>query len=139
MHILSQEFVMGRDFKDVKKIPYINESIFSFDMLGEAARNQEQAYIYYDSYENAILEVGKLNEANNKNNGVSIKISALCPSYEMRKFHDIKSNLIPKLIALTELGMSKNVEITLDAEAQDRLGLSLEIITMIAQSTKIKD
>ena len=28
-------------------------------MLGEAARNQEQANIYYDSYENAILEVGK--------------------------------------------------------------------------------
>ena len=81
MHILSQEFVMGRDFKDVKKISYINESIFSFDMLGEAARNQEQADIYYDSYENAILEVGKLNAANDKNNGVSIKISALCPSY----------------------------------------------------------
>ena len=139
MHILSQEFVMGRDFKDVKKIPYINESIFSFDMLGEAARNQEQADIYYDSYENAILEVGKLNVANNKNNGVSIKISALCPSYEMRKFHDIRSNLLPKLIALTELGMSKNVEITIDAEEQDRLGVSLEIIKIIAQSKKIKD
>ena len=68
------------------------------------------------------MEVGKLNAANNKNNGVSIKISALCPSYEMRKFHDIKSNLLPKLIALTELGMSKNVEITIDAEEQDRLG-----------------
>ena len=139
MHILSQEFVMGRDFKDVKKIPYINEAIFSFDMLGEAARNQEQADIYYDSYENAILEVGKLNAANNKNNGVSIKISALCPSYEMRKFHEIKSNLVPKLIALTELGMSKNVEITIDAEEQDRLGVSLEIIKIIAQSKKIKD
>ena len=139
MHILSQEFVMGRDFKDVKKVPYINESIFSFDMLGEAARNQEQADIYYDSYENAILEVGKLNVANNKNNGVSIKISALCPSYEMRKFHDIRSNLLPKLIALTELGMSKNVEITIDAEEQDRLGVSLEIIKIIAQSKKIKD
>ena len=138
MHILSQEFVMGRDFKDVKKIPYINESIFSFDMLGEAARNQEQADIYYDSYENAILEVGKLNEANNKNNGVSIKISALCPSYEMRKFHDIKSNLIPKLIALTELGMSKNVEITIDAEEQDRLSLSLDLFNTLALDPAIK-
>ena len=139
MHILSQEFVMGRDFKDVNKIPNINESIYSFDMLGEAARNQEQAKIYYDSYENAILEVGKLNLANGNNNGVSIKISALCPSYETKKYDDIKSNLVPKLIALTELGMSKDVEITIDAEEQDRLGVSLEIIRIIAESKKIKD
>ena len=139
MHILSPEFVMGRDFKDVNKIPGIEESIYSFDMLGEAARNQEQANIYYESYENAIMEVGKINLIKNKNNGVSIKISALCPSYEMRKYEDIKLNLVPKLIALTELGMSKDVEITIDAEEQDRLGISLEIIKIMAESNKIKD
>jgi RHH-type proline utilization regulon transcriptional repressor/proline dehydrogenase/delta 1-pyrroline-5-carboxylate dehydrogenase len=139
MHILSQEFVMGRDFKDVNKIPGIEESIYSFDMLGEAARNQEQANIYYESYENAIMEVGKINLIKNKNNGVSIKISALCPSYEMRKYEDIKLNLVPKLIALTELGMSKDVEITIDAEEQDRLGISLEIIKIMAESNRIKD
>jgi len=100
MHILSQEFVMGRDFKDINKIPNIDQSIYSFDMLGEAARNQKQADIYYSSYENAIEEVGKINLIKNTNNGVSIKISALCPSYEMRKYEDIKSNLIPKLISL---------------------------------------
>ena len=139
MHILSQEFVMGRDFKDVNKIPGIEESIYSFDMLGEAARNQKQANIYYESYENAIIEVGKINLIKNKNNGVSIKISALCPSYEMRKYEDIKLNLVPKLIALTELGISKDVEITIDAEEQDRLGISLEIIKIMAESNKIKD
>jgi len=139
MHILSQEFVMGRDFRDVNKIPGIEQSAYSFDMLGEAARNQKQANIYYESYENAILEVGKINLVKNKNNGVSIKISALCPSYEMRKYKDIKLNLVPKLIALTELGMSKDVEITIDAEEQDRLGISLEIIKIMAESKKIKD
>jgi RHH-type proline utilization regulon transcriptional repressor/proline dehydrogenase/delta 1-pyrroline-5-carboxylate dehydrogenase len=139
MHILSQEFVMGRDFKDVNKIPGIEESIYSFDMLGEAARNQEQANIYYESYENAIIEVGKINLIKNKKNGVSIKISALCPSYEMRKYEDIKLNLVPKLIALTELAISKDVEITIDAEEQDRLGISLEIIKIMAESKNIKD
>ena len=139
MHILSQEFVMGRDFRDVNKIPGIEKSAYSFDMLGEAARNQKQANIYYESYENAILEVGKINLVKNKNNGVSIKISALCPSYEMRKYEDIKLNLVPKLIALTELGMTKDVEITIDAEEQDRLGISLEIIKIMAESKKIKD
>ncbi|MDC1149023.1 bifunctional proline dehydrogenase/L-glutamate gamma-semialdehyde dehydrogenase PutA [Gammaproteobacteria bacterium] len=139
MHILSQEFVMGRDFKDINKIPDINESIYSFDMLGEAARNQKQSDIYYSAYENAIEEVGKINLIKNTNNGVSIKISALCPSYEMRKYEDIKLTLIPKLISLTELGISKDVEITIDAEEQDRLSVSLEIIKIMAQSQKIKD
>ena len=139
MHILSQEFVMGRDFKDINKIPDINESIYSFDMLGEAARNQKQSDIYYSAYENAIEEVGKINLIKNSNNGVSIKISALCPSYEMRKYEDIKLTLIPKLISLTELGISKDVEITIDAEEQDRLSISLEIIKIMAQSQKIKD
>ena len=139
MHILSQEFVMGRDFKDINKISNIHESIYSFDMLGEAARNQEQAKIYYESYEDAILEVGKLNLVNGNKNGVSIKISALCASYETKKYEDIKSNLVPRLIALTELGMSKDVEITIDAEEQDRLGVSLEIIRIIAESKNIKN
>ena len=139
MHILSQEFVMGRNFKDINKISDINESIYSFDMLGEAARNQKQSDIYYSAYENAIEEVGKINLIKNTNNGVSIKISALCPSYEMRKYEDIKLTLIPKLISLTELGISKDVEITIDAEEQDRLSISLEIIKIMAQSQKIKD
>ena len=139
MHILSQEFVMGRDFKDINKIPNINESIYSFDMLGEAARNQKQADIYYSAYENAIEEVGKINLIKNTNNGVSIKISALCPSYEMRKHEDIKSKLIPRLISLTELGISRDVEITIDAEEQDRLSISLEIIKAMARSKKIRD
>ena len=139
MHILSQEFVMGRDFKDINKISNISESIYSFDMLGEAARNKKQADIYYSSYENAIEEVGKINLIQNTNNGVSIKISALCPSYEMRKHEDIKTKLIPKLISLTELGRSKDVEITIDAEEQDRLSISLEIVKILAQSKIIKD
>ncbi|NDH59701.1 MAG: aldehyde dehydrogenase family protein, partial [Proteobacteria bacterium] len=59
--------------------------------------------------------------------------------YEMRKYEDIKLNLVPKLIALTELGISKDVEITIDAEEQDRLGISFEIIKIMAESNKIKD
>ena len=63
------------------------------------------AYSFYsqDYYEDAILEVGKLNLVNGNKNGVSIKISALCASYETKKYEDIKSNLVPRLIALTEL------------------------------------
>jgi RHH-type proline utilization regulon transcriptional repressor/proline dehydrogenase/delta 1-pyrroline-5-carboxylate dehydrogenase len=139
MHILSQEFVMGRDFSDINKLSNLENSLYSFDMLGEAARNEKQANIYYEAYENAIREVGKINLVKNTKNGVSIKISALCASYEMRKYEDIKSQLIPRLIALTELGKANNVEITIDAEEQDRLGISLEIIKIISMSKNIKN
>ena len=139
MHILSQEFVMGRDFDDISKIKNLQDEIYSFDMLGEAARNSEQAEIYYQSYKNAIDEVSKLNLIKNVSNGVSIKISALYPRYEMKKFEDIESILIPKLISLTEYALDQGVEITIDAEEQDRLDVSLEIIKRMACSPKIKD
>ena len=34
MKILSGEFVMGRDFKDINAIKGIEKNLYSFDMLG---------------------------------------------------------------------------------------------------------
>ena len=139
MQILSQEFVIGRNFKDINKISGLEKEVFSFDMLGEAARTPKQANDYFESYRNAIEEVGKINTARNLTNGVSIKISALHPRYEMRKKAQIKSELLPKLKELVNYAYSKNVEITIDAEEQDRLSLSLYIIEKIAYEKNIKD
>ena len=71
MHILSQEFVIGRDFEDIKKISDLDKEVFSFDMLGEAARTIEQAENYFNSYKNAIDEVSKINKLKNLSNGIS--------------------------------------------------------------------
>ena len=139
MQILSQEFVIGRNFKDVNKISGLEKEVFSFDMLGEAARTPKQADDYFESYRNAIEEVGKINTTRNLSNGVSIKISALHPRYEMRKKAQIESELLPKLKELVNYAYSKNVEITIDAEEQDRLSLSLYIIEKIANEKNIKD
>ena len=139
MQILSQEFVIGRNFKDINKISGLEKEVFSFDMLGEAARTPKQANDYFESYRNAIEEVGKINTARNLTNGVSIKISALHPRYEMRKKAQIESELLPKLKELVNYAHSKNVEITIDAEEQDRLSLSLYIIEKLAYEKNIKD
>ena len=61
MGILSQEFVIGKDFKDIENIQGLENESYSFDMLGEAARTSSQAENYFESYFNAIDEVGKLN------------------------------------------------------------------------------
>ena len=139
MQILSQEFVIGRNFKDINKMSGLEKEVFSFDMLGEAARTPQQADDYFESYKSAIDEVGKINTARNLSNGVSIKISALHPRYEMRKINQIESELLPKLKELVNYAQSKDVEITIDAEEQDRLSLSLHIIEKLAYEKNIKD
>ena len=139
MQILSQEFVIGRNFKDINKMSGLEKEVFSFDMLGEAARTPQQADDYFESYKSAIDEVGKINTAKNLSNGVSIKISALHPRYEMRKINQIESELLPKLKELVNYAQSKDVEITIDAEEQDRLSLSLHIIKKLAYEKNIRD
>jgi RHH-type proline utilization regulon transcriptional repressor/proline dehydrogenase/delta 1-pyrroline-5-carboxylate dehydrogenase len=83
MKILSGEFVMGRDFQDINSIKGIEKDSYSFDMLGEAARTEAQANNYFIAYEDAINNVSAINDKHKTNNGVSIKISALSPKYEM--------------------------------------------------------
>ena len=61
MKILSGEFVMGRDFEEIKKIKNIEDNSYSFDMLGEAARTEAQAINYFDAYKDAIDNVSKIN------------------------------------------------------------------------------
>ncbi len=139
MQILSQEFVIGRNFKDINKMSGLEKEVFSFDMLGEAARTPQQADDYFESYKSAIDEVGKINTARNLSNGVSIKISALHPRYEMRKINQIESELLPKLKELVNYAQSKDVEITIDAEEQDKLSLSLHIIEKLAYEKNIRD
>ena len=139
MQILSQEFVIGRNFKDINKMSGLEKEVFSFDMLGEAARTPQQADDYFESYKSAIDEVGKINTARNLSNGVSVKISALHPRYEMRKINQIESELLPKLKELVNYAQSKDVEITIDAEEQDRLSLSLHIIEKLAYEKNIRD
>lgn len=139
MHILSKEFVMGRDFSDVFKLNGLKDNLYSFDMLGEAARTENQAEKYFQSYLEAINHVSKINSDTGNKNGVSIKLSALYPRYETRKIKRVKESLSKKLTALIHEAIDKNIEITLDAEEQDRLSLSLEVIGEIFTSDKVKD
>ena len=86
-----------KNFKDINKMSGLEKEVFSFDMLGEAARTPQQADDYFESYKSAIDEVGKINTERKLSNGVSIKISALHPRYEMRKINQVESELLPKL------------------------------------------
>ena len=139
MKILSGEFVMGRDFEEVKKIKNIEDNSYSFDMLGEAARTEAQAINYFDAYKDAIDNVSKINALYKTNNGVSIKISALSPKYELLNQTHVTKNLKPRFEALIEHAFQKNVEVTIDAEEQDRLSVSLDLLSDILLNKKYRE
>ena len=58
---------------------------YSYDMLGEAARTEDDAKRYHLSYSRAIsaIAVACTNKDSRKNPGISVKLSALHPRYEV--------------------------------------------------------
>lgn len=139
MQILSKEFVCASDINEIKKLNLINESPCSFDMLGEAARNSSQAKNYYLAYEDAVVAIGNLNKQSACKHGISIKLSALEPNYYTHKQSVALERLVPKILQLCKLAASLNVEITIDAEEQDRLSLSLLVFQAILADTDLQE
>jgi RHH-type proline utilization regulon transcriptional repressor/proline dehydrogenase/delta 1-pyrroline-5-carboxylate dehydrogenase len=106
---------------------------FSYDMLGEAARTQEDAKKYYASYVNAIDAIGNAAKGSSpaKNPGISVKLSALHPRYEFTQRELILKEVTPLLLALAKQAKQYNIGFTVDAEEADRLDLSLDIFEKV--------
>ena len=81
MQILSKEFVCAQDIEELKDSSWLQSHRCSFDMLGEASRNQLQSDAYFESYLGAINSIGAINSAHALSNGISIKLSALYSKY----------------------------------------------------------
>lgn len=106
---------------------------YSYDMLGEAARTEEDAKIYFKSYQNAIAAIGEAakNAGPIKSPGISIKLSALHPRYELAQQERVMQELVPRLLLLAQQAKKQNIGLTIDAEEADRLDLSLEILEAV--------
>jgi len=118
------------------------KNLFSFDMLGEGARTAKDAEKYFQDYLNSIHITGK-QLSNNQDikyaNGVSIKISALHPRYERNKIDDLEKELLPKLIELCVLAKHYNIQLSIDAEENYRLILSLMLFEKISSDSNLSD
>jgi RHH-type proline utilization regulon transcriptional repressor/proline dehydrogenase/delta 1-pyrroline-5-carboxylate dehydrogenase len=132
MKILGKQFVLGQTIdealnraQDAEKMGYLH----SYDMLGEAARTEEDAQHYYLAYEQAIHAIGASTQGAGpvKGSGLSIKLSALHSRYKMAKRQDVLNKLGDRLLKLAVLAKQYNIGLTVDAEEADRLELSLEI------------
>lgn len=132
MRIMSRQFVMGRTIEEALKRSREDEQRgyrHSYDMLGEAARTAEDAERYYASYLDAINAVGAAARGATIDDrpGISIKLSALHPRYEVNQYQRVVDELTPRVYTLVKQAMQHNVQITIDAEEADRLDLSLDI------------
>ncbi len=114
--------------------------LFSFDMLGEAARTAEDAEEYYAAYANALEKVARDAQSDDPrlNHGISIKLSALHPRYEYAQSEHVVPQISAKLLRLAIKAREANVQITIDAEETERLDISMDVLTALIASPELK-
>src|SRR5438876_3372455 len=102
MRILADQFIMGRTIEDALERARGAERHgyrHSFDMLGEAARTMADAERYHAAYRRAIAAIGKAVGGRPIEGapGISVKLSALHPRYEMPNHAGAIPNPFPSL------------------------------------------
>ena len=113
---------------------------YSYDMLGEAARTEADARNYHLSYSRAIsaIAVDCVQGSVAQNPGISVKLSALHPRYEVAKKARVMEELVPRVVALALLAKSAGMGFNIDAEEADRLALSLDVIEVVLRDPALK-
>jgi RHH-type proline utilization regulon transcriptional repressor/proline dehydrogenase/delta 1-pyrroline-5-carboxylate dehydrogenase len=136
MRVLGNHFVLGQTIEEAlskAQSPQGRVYRYSFDMLGEGARTEEDAKRYFKSYADAIDAIGRAagNEALPNRPGISVKLSALHPRYDALSHGRVMKELVPEIIALATKAKSYDLNFTIDAEEADRLELSLDVIDRV--------
>ena len=136
MREMGRQFVLGEDIgKAMKRAAGMQAKGFtySYDMLGEAARTEADARAYHLSYSRAISAIAEhcTHETVAENPGISVKLSALHPRYEVAQEARVMTELVPRVRALAMLAKSAGMGFNIDAEEADRLSLSLDVIAAV--------
>ena len=132
MKLLGRQFVLGqtideglRNARELEDEGYT----YSYDMLGEAARTGADAIRYHQAYATAITAIAKKTKGDVRSSpGISVKLSALHPRYEYTHREAVLKELVPRAIELAKQAADAKIGFNIDAEEQDRLDLSLDVI-----------
>jgi RHH-type proline utilization regulon transcriptional repressor/proline dehydrogenase/delta 1-pyrroline-5-carboxylate dehydrogenase len=139
MKIMAEQFIVGETIDAALERAAEREALgyrFSYDMLGEAARTAADAARYMAAYEAAIDAVGQAAQQDARveaRPGVSIKLSALHPRFEVGQRGRVLAELTPRAEALARRAAAAGIPITIDAEEADRLELTLEIVERLSR------
>lgn len=137
MRLLAAQFVMGRTIAEALERACESERRgvrHSYDMLGEAARTQADADRYFERYKEAIACIGDAAHGATpiERPGVSIKLSALHPRYDLAQAERLRAELLPRLLELCAAAKRCDIGLCIDAEEAERLEPSLDLLEAVA-------
>ncbi|KPQ07998.1 MAG: bifunctional proline dehydrogenase / delta 1-pyrroline-5-carboxylate dehydrogenase PutA [Rhodobacteraceae bacterium HLUCCA12] len=136
MREMGRQFVLGESIKAALKRAATLEGegyTYSYDMLGEAARTAQDAARYHSAYADAIRAIGARCTPGDvrQNPGISVKLSALHPRYEEAQRDRVTHELVPRVTDLARRAAARGMGFNIDAEEQDRLVLSRDVIAAV--------
>ncbi|MEJ6403497.1 bifunctional proline dehydrogenase/L-glutamate gamma-semialdehyde dehydrogenase PutA [Yoonia sp. 2307UL14-13] len=136
MREMGRQFVLGETIQKAMARAegmQANGFTYSYDMLGEAARTEADAKGYHLAYSRAISAIAEHCTADTvaENPGISVKLSALHPRYEVAQEGRVMEELVPRVRSLAVLAKSAGMGFNIDAEEADRLSLSLDVIDAV--------
>ena len=109
---------------------------FSFDMLGEGARNAQDADRNFRRYLDAI---GAMERAIGEREGiwherleVSVKLSSIHPRYDAASYALVRSELLGRLRQISSRAAAAGIGLTIDAEGSETLSLQLDLFEALA-------
>lgn len=144
MKVMGKQFVMGETIEDAVERATDKESkgyVYSYDMLGEGARTLKDAERYMQAYVDAIHVIGKAaaGKGPRLSPGISVKLSALHPRYELSHSDRVMAEIPPLLKQLCMLAKKYDIGLTVDAEESERLDISLDIIEAVFSDSDLGD
>ena len=141
MRYLGEQFILGSTLEDALRRAKRRRvgPLLSVDLLGESARTLIDAESYRDSLLATIetLEhepppergtVEFKGPAPLARTALSLKLSVLEPRYEEAQRAIVLRRLVPTLVTILEAAAKANLAVTIDAEEQERLELSLDVM-----------
>ncbi|TNF63426.1 MAG: bifunctional proline dehydrogenase/L-glutamate gamma-semialdehyde dehydrogenase PutA, partial [Rhodobacteraceae bacterium] len=136
MKELGAQFVLGETIDEALKRGRRKETqgyTFSYDMLGEAAMTMHDADAFFAAYARAIERLAPECRSDDirDNPGISIKLSALHPRYEVAQRDRVMTELVGRTLTLAQAAKKARMGLNIDAEEADRLDLSLDVIEAV--------
>ncbi|SFB78505.1 bifunctional proline dehydrogenase/L-glutamate gamma-semialdehyde dehydrogenase PutA [Tropicimonas isoalkanivorans] len=138
MRQMGNQFVLGESIEAALKRASKLEAkgyTYSYDMLGEAARTEADALRYHAAYLTAIDKIGPAAKTGDirANPGISVKLSALHPRFEVSQRDRVMKELVPRVRDLALACKHADMGLNIDAEEADRLEMTLDVFEAVAR------